>query len=71
MDYLTPEEIGQTAQMIEAATGSKKHPYELRPFKPQSTLNDSLKAMDELPSNAMFKYRTAARPHLVMTEIEK
>ena len=71
VSYLSPEEIGQTAQMIEAATGSKKHPYELRPFDPQSAADEALKSLDALPGSAMFKYRSAARRYMVMTEIEK
>jgi glutaredoxin/pyruvate-formate lyase-activating enzyme len=69
--FLTPEEIGQTAQMIEAATGSKKHPYELRAFDPASAADEAFKSVQALPDSAMFKYRTAARRYQVMTEIQK
>jgi len=58
--YLTPEEISQTAQMIETATSSKKHPYELRLFNPKSAADEALKSVGVLHSSAMFKYRTAA-----------
>jgi pyruvate formate lyase activating enzyme len=71
VDHLTPEEVGQTARLIEAATGSKKHPYQLKGFDPKQTTDDRLKAVEPLPSSAMFKYRTAARRYMVMTEIEK
>jgi pyruvate-formate lyase-activating enzyme len=70
-DYLTPEEIGETARLIEAATASKKHHYELRQFNPQDSTDDRFKSLDPLPPAAMFKYRTTARRYQVLTEIEK
>lgn len=69
--YLTPQEIGETARQVEAATGSKKHPYMLQIFKPQHAEYDRFKSVEPLPDSAMFKYRTAARRYIVMTEIEK
>lgn len=71
VSYLTPEEIAQTAAMIETATGSKKHPYELRRVDPQAIPDERIKSLDPMPDSAMFKYRTAARRCLIMTEIEK
>ncbi len=69
--FITPEEIGETAKTIEAATGSKKHPYELRSFDPAMAADVRLKSQEPLPSSALFKYRTAARRYMVMTEIAK
>ena len=71
VSFLTPEEIGQTAQMIEAATGSKKHPYELRAFDFINAADEVLKSVEALPDSALFKYRAAARRYQVMTEIKK
>ena len=71
VSFLSPEEIGQTAQMIEAATGSKKQPYELRAFDPANAAGGALKSVEALPDSAMFKYRTAARRYQVMTKIKK
>ena len=71
VDYMTPEEIGSTAQMIETATGTKKHPYTLCAFAPSSADDERLQAVAPLPGNEMFKYRTAARRYQVMTEIQK
>ena len=68
--YLTPEEIGATAKMIEEATGNKKHPYHLRSFNPSTAADEQFKAIESLPSSASFKYRTAARRYQVMTEIQ-
>jgi glutaredoxin len=69
--YLTPDEIGETAKTIEKATGSKIHPYELRPFDPARAVDERLKTVEPLPSTALFKYRTAARRYMVMAEISK
>ena len=69
--YLEPEEISQTAKLIEAATGSKKHPYLLRTFDHSQAADERLKNIDPLPQTTLFRYRTAARRYMVMTEIEK
>jgi pyruvate formate lyase activating enzyme len=71
IEYLTPQEIGETARQVEAATGSKKHAYMLKIFNPQHAEDNRFKTVKPLPDSAMFKYRTAARRYLVMTEIEK
>jgi pyruvate formate lyase activating enzyme len=71
LTYLTPQEIGESARRIETATGSRKHPYTLRIFNPQHAEDDRFKAIEPLPDNAVFKYRTAARRYMLMTEIEK
>jgi len=71
IDYLSPEEIGATAQLIEAASGSKKNPYTLCAFDPKTSGDERFALMEPLPSTASFKYRTAARRYQVMTEIEK
>ena len=71
VSYLTPEEIGETARLIEEATGSKKHAYKLRIFDLQQAADDRFKSIEPLPASAMFKYRTAARRYLVLAEIEK
>lgn len=69
--YLTPEEIGETAKLIEAATGSKKHPYRLCPQNPEQVADARLKNVEPLPGSSLFKYRTAARRYMVTAEIEK
>ena len=71
ISYLAPEEIGETAKLIKDATGSQKHPYLLRLFDPGTCMDDRLKSIEELPYSAMFRYRTAAREHQVLAEIEK
>ncbi len=71
MSYLTPEEVGSTAKMIEEVTGTKKHPYKLRLSDLEKIIDDRLKGVEPLEATAMFKYRTAARRFMVMTEIEK
>jgi glutaredoxin len=69
--FLSPEEIAQTARMIEAATGSKKNPYELRVFDFTNAPDEVAKSVEALSDSAFFKYRTVARRYQVMTEIKK
>jgi len=71
ISYLTPEEVGDTARLIEGATGSKKHAFLLRIFDPATCSDAQLNAIEKLPSNALYKYRTAARRFQVQTEIDK
>ena len=71
ISYLIPDEIGETARLIEEATRSKKQPYLLRVFDPETCKDERLKGVEGLSANTMFKYRSAARKHQVLTEIEK
>lgn len=68
---LTPDEIGKTAELIREVTGDNRHPYILRPFDPQHVSDEALQSPEGLTSKDLFSYRTAARRHLVYTEIEK
>ncbi|RJR50620.1 MAG: hypothetical protein C4576_05460 [Desulfobacteraceae bacterium] len=69
--YITPEEIGEAARLIQEATGSPKQPYLLRSFDPQTSSDERLKSVEKLPAEALFKYRSAARKFQVTAEIEK
>lgn len=69
--YLTPEEIEETAKLIQEVTGSNKQPYLLRLFDPGQCSDDRLKVLEKMPPNALFTYRSAARKYQVLTEIEK
>lgn len=71
VSFITPEEIGETAKMIEDVTGNKKHPYVLRVCNLEDQSDERFQNMEPLPSSSTFKYRTAARRYMVMTEIEK
>jgi glutaredoxin len=71
VSFLTPEEIEEAARWLKEATGSHKQPYLLRPFDPQTCADDSFKSVERLPANALFRYRSAARKHQVLTEFEK
>jgi hypothetical protein len=53
------------------ATGERKHPYVLAAFAPALDRDERLTAEEALPANTLFKYRTAARRHLVKAEIMK
>ena len=68
--YLTPEEVAATAQWLQAATGSHRQPYFLRIFDPQEGPDDRFRSVEMLPPNALFRHRTAARKHQVLTEIQ-
>jgi pyruvate formate lyase activating enzyme len=69
--HLTPEEIVETAKLIQEVTGSNKQPYLLRLFDPGQCSDDRLKVVEKMSPNALFTYRSAARRHQVLTEIEK
>ena len=71
ISYLSPEEIKETAEQIEIATGSKKHPYEICAHDPGQVIDERLKEMEPIASSDLFKYRTAARKFMVMAEIKK
>jgi glutaredoxin len=69
--YLTPEEIAEATKLINDATGSKKHPYEIRSVDSDQNKKNAYKDIEPLTDAAMFKYRTAARRYMVMAEIKK
>ncbi|MEL7563276.1 MAG: hypothetical protein AAGU27_00050 [Dehalobacterium sp.] len=69
ISYLTPEEIGQTAKLIEEGTGSKKIPYLLKAINPKEANNVKFKTLE--PLSNLFPYRTKARDYQVFTDIEK
>ncbi|MGI6553093.1 MAG: hypothetical protein ACOX37_08770 [Bacillota bacterium] len=71
LSYLTPEEIGETARLIEELTGSKKNPYLLKRFQPNQVEDKSLRTVEPLAAGLLFKYRTAARTYQVLAEVEK
>jgi pyruvate formate lyase activating enzyme len=71
VSYLTPDEVAATAEMIEKTTGSKKHPYKLSLCDLELSNDERLKSVSPLEPSEMFKYRTAARRFMVMTEIDK
>lgn len=71
VSLLSPEEVGQAAAWVVDVTGERKHPYLLAAFDPAKIGDERLKGQDPLPANALLKYRTAARRHLVLAEIEK
>lgn len=69
--YLTPEEIGETAKLVKEVTASNKQPYLLRVFDPEESLAQRFKSIDKLNPNALLRYRSAARRHLVLAEVQK
>jgi pyruvate formate lyase activating enzyme len=71
VSYLSPEEIEETARWLKRATGSQKQPYLLRLFDPETCLDERCRAMEKLPPQALLRYRTAARKHQALTDVEK
>jgi len=69
--YLTPEEIEETAQWLREVTGNLKQPYILRLFVPETSSDERLPSVRKPSPDALFRYRTAARKHQVLTEVEK
>lgn len=60
--FLTPDEIGETAKLIQEATGSNKNIYVIRQVKGPDV---------SLTSSQLLVYRTKARVYQVFAEIEK
>lgn len=69
--YLTPEEIGDTAKWIKDVTTSNKQPYVLRVFDPETSPDQRFKSLEKLSPNSLLRFRSAARKHQVLTELEK
>ncbi len=69
--YIRPEEIAETANLIQETTGNNLQPYRLKPFDPQIEEGLKLQTLEALPDNMLFKYRTMARKYLYKTEIFK
>ena len=71
ISYITPEELGRTARLIQEATGDNRQPYQLRLFDPEATDDGRFRACERLTPNALLKYRTRAQRHQVNTQILK
>lgn len=69
ISYLTPEEIAETAKLIEEGTGSKKNQYMLKAFNPKEAQKPEFKSLEPLAN--LFPYRTKARNFQVFADIEK
>jgi len=71
ISYITPEEISETARLIEMITKSSLKPYKLRPFYPKTANKGRQQEWEPLTQNQLFQYRTSARKYQFKTEIEK
>lgn len=69
VSFLTPEEIGDTAKLVEEGSGTKKTPYLLKAFDPQGAQNPEFKKLE--PISNLLPYRSKARNYQVFTDIEK
>lgn len=63
--FLTPEESADAASFVETVTGTKTHPFVIRPVKP-----DKESGLKPLEQTDLFKYRTRCRRFMVKSEIE-
>jgi pyruvate formate lyase activating enzyme len=63
---ITPEEAALAAELVEKATGSKKHPFFIQPLAPRKDTR-----LPPLTSPEMFKYRTLCRRFMVMADVWK
>jgi pyruvate formate lyase activating enzyme len=70
VSYLTPEEIADTACWLKEATGSHRQPYFLRVFYLPTSADERIPILETSSSNSLFRCRTAARRHQVLTEIK-
>jgi glutaredoxin len=69
ISYITPAEVGETANLIKQATGDNRQPYGLRIFDPKSDPGEQVRILEPLSQSALFKYRSEARKHQFKTEI--
>ncbi|MEL7564700.1 MAG: hypothetical protein AAGU27_07440 [Dehalobacterium sp.] len=71
VSFITPEEIGKTAQFIKEETGSNKNRFFIKRINPKDIKGDAFKYLEPIPDGQLFAYRTKARVHQVFAEIEK
>ncbi len=64
--YLSPEEAARSAEIVEKATGRKKHPF----FIQAPSWTNKMNISQLLPAE-LFKYRTLCRRHMVLCDILK
>jgi len=69
--YLTPDEIGEAAALLEQAAGSKQQPYCLRLFHPVCAQEAAVRELEPMNSGMLFPYRSRARDFQVKTEIQR
>jgi pyruvate formate lyase activating enzyme len=66
IEYISLEEAGQAASLVEEATNKKSHPFYIREGLPSPEM-----VVEALPPSSLFKYRTACRRYMVKAEILK
>lgn len=71
VSFLTPEEIGETAQFIKEGTGTNKNKFFIKTVNCQIFKKDAFKCLEPLTDAQLFPYRTKARSYQVFAEIEK
>jgi pyruvate formate lyase activating enzyme len=71
ISYITPEEIGQTAELIKKAAGDSRQPYGLRMLESEPAPGRQSPDLPPLPQSQLFRYRSAARKYQFKAEILK
>jgi glutaredoxin len=71
ISYITPEEIGQTAELIKKAAGDSRQPYGLRTLESEPAPGRQSPDLPPLPQSQLFRYRSAARKYQFRAEILK
>ena len=71
ISYITPEEIGQTAELIKKAAGDSRQPYGLRIFESEPLPGRQVPDLTSFPQSQLFRYRSEARKYQFKTEILK
>ena len=64
--YLSPEEAARSAELVEKATGGKKHPF----FIQEPAWSEEMNIPQLQPAD-VFKYRTLCRRYMVLCDIFK
>ena len=68
VSYLSTDEMAEIANQVEKLTGTKRNPFFI--IIPENMKND-VEIIKEYKLGSIFAYRTAARKHQVLAEIEK
>lgn len=68
--YLTPDEVAESAKLLENLTKSNKRPFLIRLFPLQEKSENKL-GIEPLSANDLLAYRSRSRKYQVLTEIEK
>ncbi|MBU1155420.1 MAG: hypothetical protein KKH66_12670 [Proteobacteria bacterium] len=69
VEYLKPEEAGEIAAWLKAATGGNKHPFVMAPFDLKAAGDKRFAELPQMEAKDLFIYRSKARGNQVMAAI--